>query len=275
MKEFHQHLIARGLAESTIRKRIGDLDRLSRRVAIWSATAEQLEEVLAEQRECAPETRKGMLSSWRVFYQWARRTGRIESDPTEELSPIPIPRRIPRIADDETVQLALIGAPVDETAMVLLARFGCLRLSEVTNLPRRAREGRRLRIIGKGDKERMIVLNDTLFAALTALERELGETTYYFPGRYGGALHPQSVHKIIKRRTGQNPHSLRHAGATAAYNRTHDLRGVQEMLGHASMATTQRYLHLDDEAMQRIAEATAWTSTVRSPHFRSTLSSVA
>ena len=72
----------------------------------------------------------------------------------------------------------------------------------------------------------------------------------------GPHMHPMSVNKIITRITGWNPHSLRHAGATAAYNETHDLRGVQEMLGHASLAVTERYLHLDDASRRRVAAAT-------------------
>lgn len=78
----------------------------------------------------------------------------------------------------------------------------------------------------------------------------------YFPGATNGHLHPQSVHKIIKRLTGWNPHSLRHAGATAAYRGTRNLRAVQEMLGHASLATTERYLHITSTERRDAALAT-------------------
>jgi site-specific recombinase XerC len=143
--------------------------------------------------------------------------------------------------------------------MILLARYACLRLTELSTLHTNAREGDLLRIVGKGRKERMVGVNEPLRFALNALEREQGQG-YYFPGQVGHNtlphLHPQSVCKIIKRVTGWNPHSLRHAGATAAYRATNDLRGVQDMLGHASLATTQRYLHLDDASRLRIADAT-------------------
>lgn len=95
------------------------------------------------------------------------------------------------------------------------------------------------------------------------LEWRTGPGRYYFPGRFGGALHPMSVNKIITRHTGWNPHSLRHAGATAAYNSTRDMRAVQLMLGHASLATTQRYLHVDEDGMHAAALGTSLQATPR------------
>jgi integrase len=163
------------------------------------------------------------------------------------------------VAPDDDLEAALTVATPSQRAMVLLARYGCLRLTELTTLHTRAREGERLRVIGKGDKERIVFANEPLLFALHALERAQGPG-YYFPGLNGPHMHPMSVNKIITRVTGWNPHSLRHAGATAAYNATGDLRGVQEMLGHASLATTQRYLHLDDAARRRVAEGTLMRS---------------
>lgn len=139
--------------------------------------------------------------------------------------------------------------------MIMLARYACLRLTELTTLHTSAREGDMLRIRGKGDKERLVGINDDVAAALNILERQQGRG-YYFPGLAGPHMHSQSVHKIIYRVTGCNPHSLRHAGATAAYNETRDVRAVQDMLGHSSLATTQRYLHLDMDARRRVAAAT-------------------
>ena len=71
------------------------------------------------------------------------------------------------------------------------------------------------------------------------------------------AIHPQALNKIITRATGCNPHSLRHAGATAAYEGTHDLRAVQEMLGHVSLVTTQRYVHVRADQIRAAAAATS------------------
>jgi len=211
--------------------------------------------VLADRRHLAPETRKSQIASWRVFFGWAHARSIRPDDPAAALRSIRVPVRAPRIAPDADVEVALVGAPPAHRAMVLLARYGCLRLTELTTLHTRNREGEWLRIIGKGDKERVVALNDPLLYALHALEREQGKG-YYFPGQRGPHMHPMSVNKIITRLTGWNPHSLRHAGATAAYNGTRDLRAVQLMLGHASLATTQRYLHVNDEGLRRVAAAT-------------------
>lgn len=228
---------------------------LARCVDLSTATIDDLEGVLARRRHLSAETRKSQLASWRVFYGWAQQRGLRADNPTIALASIRVPVRVPRVAPDDDIQQALIGATPRDRALVLLARYACLRLTELTTLHMRARDGERLRVLGKGDKERIVYVNEPLMFALHRLETTL-EFGYYFPGANGGHMHPMSVNKIITRLTGWNPHSLRHAGATAAYNATGDLRGVQEMLGHSSLATTQRYLHLDDDARRRVAAAT-------------------
>lgn len=243
----------------TIRRRIDHIEHLRLRYPeLLSVTTADLELVLAEVRfTLSPETRRNMRASYRVFYRWAFRNGLIGKDPADWLDPIRIPEAVPRVAPDDVLQRALATATDAETAMIMLARFACLRLSELTNLHTRHREHDALRVLGKGDKVRTVYVNDDLMGALLILEREQGHG-FYFPGRYGGAMHPMSVNKVITRKTGCNPHSLRHAGATAAYLATGDLRAVQIMLGHASIATTQRYLHLDELALRRAGTGTAF-----------------
>lgn len=230
-------------------------------VDLGTANIEQLEHALAIRRHLAPETRKSHLASWRLFFRWARARGFRPDDPTAEIRSIRIPVRVPRVADDDDILIALTTATAPQRAMIMLARYGCLRLTELTTLHTRSREGDRLRIRGKGDRERVVYANEPLLFALYSLERAQG-AGYYFPGVKGPHMHPMSVNKIITRATRWNPHSLRHAGATAAYNATGDLEGVREMLGHSSLATTQRYLHLDDAARRRVAAATVILSRV-------------
>ena len=140
--------------------------------------------------------------------------------------------------------------------MILLGRGAGLRLSEIASLHMNCREGNVLRIVGKGSHTRMIPMNDELIDVLDRLERIRGEVGYYFPGRWGGHMHPQSLEKVIKRVCGWNPHALRHAAATAAYDATHDLRGVQEFLGHSSLATTERYIHVRADQIRAVVSAT-------------------
>lgn len=251
---FEEWMLSTSRAEGTVRLRMHHLRHLARGVNLLTAEQVDLERYLRLHRDDAPETRKSWLSSMRVFYRWARRRGLIPVNPTLDIEAVHVPVRVPRVAADDAILDALARATDQQRAMILLARYACLRLTELTTLPVNAREGDMLRVRGKGDKERMVGINADLLAALVVIE---SQHPYYFPGLRGPHMHPQSVHKIIQRLTGYNPHSLRHAGATAAYRATHDLRAVQEMLGHASLATTQRYLHIDRDALRRVAAATA------------------
>lgn len=247
-------LEATGRADGTIRLRMTHVRQLGRRVQLTLAADEHLEEALAATRHLARETRHSILASWRLFYGWALRKRLVLVDPTAELGAIPVPVRMPKVAPDRAITTALRGATSRDRALVLLGRYACLRLTEITTLHMDQRDGERLHVRGKGDKDRIVYLNDDVRLALRRVEVE--HDGYYFPGGTNGHMHPQSVHKVIKRITGWNPHALRHAGATAAYRATRDLRAVQAMLGHSSLATTERYLHLDDDAMRAAAVGT-------------------
>lgn len=255
LTRYETWLEATGRADGTIRLRLAHMRRLARRVQLTLATDEHLERALASTRHLARETRHSILASWRLFYRWAVDKRLVLRDPTLGLGSIPVPVRLPRVAPDDAIVEALRGGSARDRAMVMLGRYACLRLSEITALHMAHRDRDRLWIRGKGDKDRIVYLNDDVQLALRILERELPRG-YYFPGATGEHMHEQSVHKVIKRVTGWNPHALRHAGATAAYRATRDLRAVQAMLGHSSLATTERYLHLDDDAMRAVAAGT-------------------
>ena len=255
LERFERWLLASDRGDATIKLRLAHMRRLACIYNLHAVTVDDLEDVKARHRSLADETRKSQQSSWRLFYGWMQQRGIRVDNPAAQLEAVRVAVRVPRLAPDDAITAALARATNQQRGMILLARYGCLRLSELTTLHASARAGERLRILGKGDKERIVYANGDLLAALRTLEHEQGRG-YYFPGLTGGHMHPASVNKIITRITGWNPHSLRHAGATAAYNETHDLRGVQEMLGHASLAVTERYLHLDDASRRRVAAAT-------------------
>lgn len=252
---FEQWLLASYRADGTVRLRVRHARMLAEHVQISIATDEQIEQALIRTRHYSAEYRHSIFASWKLLYRWATAKRLVLYDPTLLLDPIPVRKRVPRIAPDAAVTDSLLTASPRDRALVLLARYACLRLTELTELHMRDRVGETLIILGKGDKERYVDVNPPLMVALVALEQEQS-FGHYFPGETSGHLHPQSVHKIIKRVTGWHPHSLRHAGATAAYRTTRNLRAVQEMLGHASLATTERYLHISSTERRDAALAT-------------------
>lgn len=252
---YERWLLASSRSSGTVALRMRHVRMLARRAQLTLVRDRHIEEALGATRHMAADTRHSILASWRLFYRWAIAKRFVMVDPTATVEGIRVPVRMPRLAPDRAITMALQGADSRDRALVMLGRYACLRLTELTTLHMRDRDGDRLLIRGKGDKERIVYANDDLLFALRRLEHDQPRG-FYFPGATDGHLHPQSVHKIIKRLTGWHPHSLRHAGATAAYRATGDLRAVQDMLGHASLATTQRYLHLDDDARRRVAAAT-------------------
>lgn len=254
LTRYAQHLRSRNLSTRTIHLRVSHARELAQ---FLNPTVETLETWMhPPNRRLAAETVKSRRASARSFFSWAHATGRIDHDPSFELGPVQVPDTLPRVIPDIDVKRALRDASSRDKAALLLARYACLRLTEIATLATKHRSTDHINVIGKGGKERIVYLHHTLANALDRLEDEQGRG-YYFPGRFTSHVHPQSLHKMIKNACGWNPHALRHAGATAAYRATKDLRAVQMMLGHSSIKTTQRYLHLDEQSLRNVSLATA------------------
>lgn len=251
-------LVAQG--RSTVNLRIRHLTDL-RRVHgnLLKVTYRDLVNYLTDDRRLGlkPETRKSIRSSLRSFYAWAYTEGLVKSDPAYPLKRIPVPTTKARKATDEQMRAALFteGLTARDEAMIRLARNGCLRRAEIAGLPVSSRKGDVLIVKGKGRKERVVPLSDELIALLSGLETDGRE--FYFPGYKGKPVTPETVWRVVKDHVGINTHALRHAGATAAYRATHDIRAVQELLGHSNVATTQRYVHVDEDELRAAAMGTA------------------
>ncbi|MGU3409095.1 tyrosine-type recombinase/integrase [Microbacterium sp. M1A1_1b] len=260
LKEFRNHLNAAGLAQRTVHQRLYHLEVLRRtHPDLLTVTIDDLEQFLANRRHQSAEYRKSFRSTFRSYYAWAHRRGLIDTDPAYGLKPIAIPKRIPRVAVDDDVSSGLTDADARQTAIILLGRACGLRLSEITSLRIQDRQYAKLIVRGKGDKERVVPLDDPeLIASLDALEHDLGTEGYYFPGRFGGHQHITTTYKVVRDRVGINTHALRHAAGTAAYDTTHDLRAVQEWMGHASSKTTEIYTHVSGESLRSVSRATTF-----------------
>lgn len=193
--------------------------------------------------------------------------------PTADL---PLPAKPARLPDVISVEAAarLLDQPFPQTPpglrdhAILETLYGCgLRASELCGLDLRSvvLDEALLRVHGKGEKERVVPVMGTAAAALSAyLERGRGElvgrrpTQAVFLNVRGGRLSRQSVHAIVERYgrvagiEGLHPHTLRHSYATHLLEGGADLRAVQELLGHANIATTQLYTHVDRSHIRRV-----------------------
>jgi integrase/recombinase XerC len=216
-----------------------------------------------------------MLSAWRAFYRHLLdRERALAEDPTAGLKPPKSPRRLPSaLSPDESAQLCEIVADdplsLRDRAILELAYSSGLRLSELAGLDvaRVDFDAGEARVVGKGAKERIVPVGK---AALDALRTWLvarktiatpGETAL-FVARGGARLSPRAIEKrladwAVKQGLARHvhPHMLRHSFASHVLQSSGDLRAVQEMLGHASIASTQVYTHLDFQALAKVYDA--------------------
>ena len=212
-----------------------------------------------------------MLSGWRAFYRFAIEHDRgLKDDPCAGLRAPRSPRRLPAaLSPDEAVRLVTIDETdplaVRDRALFELAYSSGLRLSELSGLDLDAIDpvAGEVRVLGKGAKERIVPVGKP---ALDAIQAWLavragfrpGEPQALFLSRSGRRIAPRAIQRslaawAIKRGLSRHvhPHMLRHSFASHLLQSSGDLRAVQEMLGHASIASTQVYTHLDFQSLAK------------------------
>lgn len=250
------HMRAAGMSVATIRLKRQHLERALTwfdAASPWAVTLEQMTEYLAV-HDWAPESRKSVRSSLRGFYQWAENVGHVEVDPSRKLPKVPVPQGLPHPAPTPIVDDALGRADARVLLMLKLAAYAGLRRAEIAGLHTNDVIGDTLRVRGKGGKVREIPAHSALVAALSTLP-----PGFVFPGKDNGHLSPDWVGRLMAEvlGSGWTAHSLRHRFATRAYAADRDLLTVQQLLGHSSVATTQRYTQVPDDARRRAVDAVA------------------
>ena len=211
-----------------------------------------------------------LLSAVRGFYQYQGREGLCRHDPAAGLAAPKGERRLPRTLDaDRTAQLLDGGVEDDflalrDQAMLELFYSSGLRLSELVglNLAELDLPGGLVRVLGKGNKTRELPVGRKAREALEAWlpQRQLAGPAddALFIGRQGKRLTPRAIQLRVRqagvRELGQHlhPHMLRHSFASHMLESSQDLRAVQELLGHADIATTQVYTHLDFQHLAKV-----------------------
>lgn len=260
----HWARAVRGYSTSTIRVRMDLLQRLSTYLGIPLREAAP-GHLLAFERLAiagrAAETKRAYVCHLRSFYRWAKRTGLVSEDPTELLTLPPIPRRLPRPIAEDDLMIALDAARPKLRAMLTLAAFGGLRALEIAGLNwsdvQRDTSGAAFIHIrkGKGGHGRTVEVGEVVIRALQAYGFKRNGPM--FIGRDGLQIEAKSVSKIANRHLARNGvdatlHQLRHRYATIGYQLSHDLRLIQEQLGHASPQTTAGYARPSPEAAARM-----------------------
>jgi len=204
------------------------------------------------------------LSAVRTFLNYLIETGVLKSNAGVHVQAPKAPRRLPATLDADQVAslLAISGddpLTLRDRAILELFYSSGLRLAELVglNLGDVDAADRTVRVLGKGSKMRIVPVGRQALAALNdwlAVRAQLarGGEPALFVGRRGDRVSPRTVQKRVnewaKRQgtpTGVHPHMLRHSFATHVLESSRNLRAVQELLGHASLSTTQIYTHLD------------------------------
>lgn len=253
------HLCAIGRAESTRANYTYYLRRFLRGRAFAAVTVDDVETWLAGHR-WAPATRRNILGALGSFFGWAHGRALIECDPTEGITPPRTTAPCPKPTPQAVIDAALAREPDSRYWLVVAAVTTGLRRGELARLHSDQVElhadGYWLRIVGKGDRSRLVPCPEDVAAWLMDCHG------WAFPSRRFPGRHelPPSVGKRLKRLLGgYSAHTLRHHYATAAYQQSGDLMATQQLLGHASPVTTIGYVQQDPARLRRAASA-AWAS---------------
>ncbi len=242
-----------------------DVDKsLLRRYVAWMHT-----------RHVAKRTIARKVSSLRRYFAYLRRAGVIETDPTTTLRSPAGESRLPRVLDDADLAILLDAPPPAEEPewrrrrddAVLETLYGSgLRVAELCGLDVDSVDLAAGAVVvwGKGSKSRRVPLSqpaaDAIGAWLAVRHEAVGEPAgaAMFANERGNRLSPRDVRRILDRRAARptHPHALRHSFATHLLDGGADLRSVQELLGHADVATTQRYTHVSKERLRLVYEHT-------------------
>ncbi len=256
-------LMAAGIAVGTYNLRRHYLRRFA---ATCPSPADATRELLLAwlaRETWSPETRKSARQSLVTFYAWAHRTGRLPGDnPARDLPRVHVPPPDPRPAADDDVRAALRGASERDWLAVLLEAVGGLRRAEVAQTHAADLRGNWLTVRGKGGRQRTVYLPEQVASVYRRRGREF-PNGWIFPNGRGGPMLPDSIGRRVTKRLpeGVTPHQLRHLAASELHDRGATTLEIRAFLGHASVATTQRYVAirphrvaaLSDVAVRRFA----------------------
>ena len=273
--------LEQGLSDHTLAAYRADLKGVAvflklRAKALVAAQRQDVLDYLAQRVNAGARSRTTarLLSSLRRFYQYLLREGLIQADPSAQIDAPKLGRPLPKALTEAEVE-SLLQAPdvnrllgLRDRAMLELLYASGLRVSELVNLqvPQLNMRQCVLRVVGKGNKERLVPLGEE---AAEWLQRYLEEgrpallrgrlNDGLFVTQRGAAMTRQAFWYLTKRyarqagiASGLSPHGLRHSFATHLLNHGADLRVLQMLLGHSNLSTTQIYTHVARERLKSV-----------------------
>lgn len=277
--------LERGMADNSVWAYLHDVGQMlnyavGQNIAPEAMRLEDLQQLLNMVNDLgiAPTSQRRMISGWRMFYRMMVVDDDVKDNPAEMLD-LPIrPEHLPDVLTDE--EITAIQSTFDlsrpegmRNYVIVEILYDCgLRVSELVNLrlSNIYAEEQCLQVIGKGNKERWVPVGERALHLLEVYIHNVrshiapkpGEEKIVFLNRRGARLTRQMVFIFLKRAAADaglskhiSPHSLRHSFATELVENGADLRAVQEMLGHESVATTEIYTHISRETLRNTIAA--------------------
>ena len=275
LKDYNYYLrMERAMSQNTVASYCSDVEKFLNFYGgrIEDVSAPDVQEYMSSRSNLSERSQARTLSSLKSFFDWLVLENVIKNNPCDRVDAPKIGRYLPDVLSEEEVVSLIDSMDVStwqgvRDKAILEVLYGCgLRVSEAVGLKISCiflKEGF-VRVIGKGDKERLVPIGDM---AVEAVERYLEvrpepadaeSSDILFLNRFGRPLSRVSMFTMIKRqaiaagiRKDISPHTFRHSFATHLLEHGADLRVVQEMLGHESISTTEIYTHLDSSTWQK------------------------
>lgn len=284
LEQFREHLEDKASSAHTIRNYLSDLVQFeeylgkSYRTTLLAATHATIRGFLGTLAvDKAATTRGRKLASIKSFYKYLVRQKLLPASPAKLVKSPKLPKSLPKVLPVDEL-FAILEMPSKDTVLGLRDRAilevlygGGLRISELCGLDLGDldRKSRLVRVLGKGNKERIVPIHPKAVAVveeylarrgeLLAVVQPKQDPDALFLNFRGGRLTPRSIGRhldtyVLKCAIARNvsPHALRHSFATHLLGGGADIRSIQELLGHASLSTTQRYTHVGFEQLQKV-----------------------
>lgn len=267
-------LAAIGRPDTTIATRRSHIARLARTLdrSPHDVTYPDLRDWFAAHRgNWSRETHRSYRNSVVSFFQWAHSDGMLPANPAADMPSISPDRPVPRPTPDRVWRKAKMAADPRVMLMLRLASEAGLRRAEVAQVHtsdlREGPTGRPVLLVhGKGKRERLLPTTDDLADAIEAGAAGhtpgASRTGWLFPNGWGSHLSRGRVGELCSNVMPGiwTMHTLRHRFASKGYAKTKDLRAIQELLGHSSVAVTQTYTAVDDDDLRAVMTAAAHAS---------------